>query len=193
MLLSWLPAANGRSIGPERLPHWSVSTARLIYAPFSGCSSWPKHRGVKFKLLLQPANSIRSRKDAQRWAILALFLVRGEGLPFAAHTVGVITLLYHRSPCLLHPAAIVMPDRVAVLSISAPRGQAISSSVPKRQAVRKTSKVASSLFSGLVRVLFYEFMSHPRNTICMLNLYTGSNIISEGWFYTFFYPIWGNY
>lgn len=108
--------------------------------PFSGRSSSPKHRGVKFKLLLQPANSIRSRKDAQRWAILALFLVRGEGLPFAAHTAGVITPLYHRSPCLLHPAAIVMPDRVAALSISAPRGQAIRSRVPKRQAVRELLK-----------------------------------------------------
>lgn len=32
MLLPWLPAANGRSIGPEWLPHWSVGMAQLIYA-----------------------------------------------------------------------------------------------------------------------------------------------------------------
>lgn len=111
------------------------STVNLC--PFSACSSWPDHRGVKFKLLLQPANSIRSGKDAQCCKILAPFLVRGEGLPFAAHTAGVITLVYHHSPCLLHPTAIVMPDRVAVLSISAPRGQAIRSKIPKRQAVWK--------------------------------------------------------
>lgn len=92
---------------------------------------------MKFKLLLQPANSIRRGKDAQRWVILASFLVRGEGLPFAAHTAGVITPVYHRSPCLLHPVAVVMPDRVAALSISAPRGQAIRSRRPKRQAVQK--------------------------------------------------------
>lgn len=133
MLLSRLPAANDRSIGPEWLPHWSVGTAGLIYAPFSACLSWPGHRGMKFKLLLQPANSIRSGTDEQQCrVILAPFLVRGEGLPFAAHTAGIITLVYRRSPCLLHPAAFVMPDRVAMLNISAPRGQAIRCRVSER-------------------------------------------------------------
>lgn len=38
MLLPWLPAVDGRSIGPERLPRWSVGKTRLIYAPSQlGC------------------------------------------------------------------------------------------------------------------------------------------------------------
>lgn len=131
--------------------------------PLSACSSWTDHRGVKFKLLLQPANSIRSRKDAQRWVILAPFLVRGEGLPFAAHTAGVITPVYHCLPCLLHPSAVVMPDGVAALSISAPRGQAIRSRVPKRQTVRKRLKRHLYCFQFGQSVLFT--VHHPHNAI----------------------------
>ncbi len=70
-----VPRSCRRSIGGGRGSHRSAQCMEANLCHCSGDPSAPRHQGVKFKLLLQPGNSIIWGKDMSLWHILAVFLV----------------------------------------------------------------------------------------------------------------------
>lgn len=72
------PRSYLRSIGGGRGSHRSAQCIEANLCHCSGDPSAQRHQGVKFKLLLQPGNSIIWGKDMSLWHILAVFLVQRE-------------------------------------------------------------------------------------------------------------------
>lgn len=99
------PRSYFRSIGGGWGIHRSAQCTEANLCHCSGDPSAQRHQGVKFKLLLQPGNSIIWGKDMSLWHILAVFLVQreregeeewGRRLAFCGQgSGGIITPLYH--------------------------------------------------------------------------------------------------
>lgn len=70
-----LPRSYLRSIGCGRGSHRSAQCIEANLCHCSGDPSVQRYQGVKFKLLLQPSNSIIWGKDMSLWHILAVFFV----------------------------------------------------------------------------------------------------------------------
>lgn len=73
-----IPGSCLRSIGVGRGSHRSAQCMEDNLCHCTGDPSTLRHQCVKFKLLLQPGNSIIWGKDMSLWRILAVFLCKGR-------------------------------------------------------------------------------------------------------------------
>lgn len=73
--LTCIPRSCLRSIGVGWGSHRSAQCMEANLCHCTGDPSTPRHQCVKFKLLLQPGNSIIWGKDMSLWRILAVFFV----------------------------------------------------------------------------------------------------------------------